>query len=71
VKRLAAVLVALALAAMLVPVTETVNTHSVNIADGGKPQPPWPSGTAGEIGPLLADGGKPQPPWPVGSSHRA
>jgi hypothetical protein len=71
VKRLAAVLVALALATMLAPVTDTVNTHSVNIADGGRPQPPWPPPDQPLDRLLLADGGRPQPPWPPPGSLQA
>ena len=70
-KRTAALLfVFVLLLAIVVPMSFSVNTQSVNIsshpavwADGGAPVPPFPSGSSL----IWADGGAPVPPFPSGS----
>ncbi|MHB8412876.1 MAG: hypothetical protein ACYDDI_13150 [Candidatus Acidiferrales bacterium] len=71
-KRTVALLFVFALLlAIVVPMSFSVNTQSVNIwshpaiwADGGTPVPPFPKGSSL----IWADGGTPVPPFPPGSS---
>jgi len=70
-KRTVALLFVVALLlAIVVPMSFSVNTQSVNtwshpvvLADGGTPVPPFPDMTASTTQ-LLADGGTPVPPFP-------